>query len=161
MILRFLKWLLSLKGSPQQIALGLAVGVFVGFSPFWGMHMLIAAALATLLGANRPAAVAAVWLSNPLTVVPLYSLTYRVGHVFVPGEHKDSIAVLLRRVVVADGVPWWDLIERLRIIFRVGEEILIPLTIGGLLLGTFFGVVSYVVCRLLLTLLRRKKRRNR
>lgn len=159
-IRRLLKWLLSLKGSPQQIALGLAVGVMVGFSPFWGLHMVIAAALATLFGANRPAAVAAVWLSNPFTVIPIYSLTYRVGHAFIPGEHNDSIGQLLRRVIDADGVPWWDLAERVRLVFQAGEEILMPLAIGGLLLGTFFGVIAYVVCRATLTLLRRRRRRD-
>lgn len=158
---RMLRWLLSLKGSPQQISLGLAVGVLVGFSPLWGLHMVIAAALATLVGGSRPAAVAAVWLSNPLTVIPLYTLTYRVGHAFVPGASSASIADLLRRVIFAPGVAWWDVMQRSKIIFRVGEEILIPLTIGGLLIGTFAAVSSYVICRVTLTRLRQRKRHKK
>ena len=146
-------WLLSLNGSPQQISLGLAMGVLVGFSPLWGLHMVIAAALATLFGVNRPAAVAAVWLSNPLTVIPIYTLTYRVGHTFVPGRSSSSITEMLTRVFTQEAVPWWDLIGRIQVILRVGEELLWPLAIGGFIVGLFAATLSYVGCRILLRLL--------
>lgn len=154
---RLTRWLLSLKGSPSQIALGLAVGVFVGISPLWGVQMFLAAALATLVTANRPAAVAAVWVSNPLTAVPLYSLTYRVGHAFVPGEHRDSIQNLLTQALSPEALAWYDLPGRVRAVLAVGEEILVPLLIGGALVGTFAAVLTYVVCRPILTHWRRPR----
>lgn len=149
-------WLLSLKGSPRQIALGLGVGVLVGFSPLWGLHMVLAAALATLLGCSRAAAVAAVWLSNPLTVVPVYTLTYRVGHWFVPGRSDSTISEMLSAIFTQKHAAWWDLWGRMREVLRVGEELLVPLTIGGLVVGVFCGTLTYVAARLALRFLGRR-----
>ena len=64
---RILRSVVRLRGSPRAIAGGLAIGVFVAFMPTRGFQMLFAAFLATLFGANRPAAVLPVWITNPAT----------------------------------------------------------------------------------------------
>lgn len=77
-----------LRGSPEAIGLGIAIGIFVGFSPLMGFQMLIAIFLATFMYANRPAAMAAVWITNPLTFLPIYIFTYRVGKCLLPGPEE-------------------------------------------------------------------------
>ena len=62
----------------HSVALGLALGLFVGFMPIFG-QMFIAAALAIIIRVNLPIAVMAVWVSNPLTIAPLYFFSYKVG----------------------------------------------------------------------------------
>jgi uncharacterized protein (DUF2062 family) len=47
-------------------------------------QMIAAIILATLTYSNRPAAMAAVWITNPFTAVPIYLMTYRVGRSFTP-----------------------------------------------------------------------------
>ncbi|PCJ33179.1 MAG: ATP-binding protein [Gammaproteobacteria bacterium] len=62
----------------RSVAGGLALGLFIGFMPILG-QMFVAAALAIWLRVNLPIAATAVWVSNPLTVAPIYFFVYKVG----------------------------------------------------------------------------------
>jgi len=62
----------------RTIALGVALGLFIGFMPVFG-QMFIAAGLAIILRVNLPTAVVSTWISNPLTAVPVYFFAYKVG----------------------------------------------------------------------------------
>ncbi|MDB2705133.1 DUF2062 domain-containing protein [Pseudomonadota bacterium] len=62
----------------RSVAGGLALGLFIGFMPILG-QMVVAAAIAIFLRVNLPVSVMAVWVSNPLTIAPLYFFVYRVG----------------------------------------------------------------------------------
>ncbi len=57
---------------------GVAVGFFVTYMPPVA-HMLVAAALSILFRVNLPLAVALVWVSNPLTIPPMFYFAYLVG----------------------------------------------------------------------------------
>ena len=62
----------------RSVAGALALGLFIGFMPILG-QMFVAAALAILFRVNLPISAMAVWISNPLTVAPMYFFTYKVG----------------------------------------------------------------------------------
>ena len=49
---RFIK----LKGARREIALGFALGLFIGMSPFFGMHIAISVVIASILGWSKIAA---------------------------------------------------------------------------------------------------------
>lgn len=57
---------------------GTAAGLFFAFFPIPG-HMVFAAIAAISLRVNLPIAVAAVWVTNPFTIAPLFYLAYRIG----------------------------------------------------------------------------------
>ena len=59
------------RSSTPSIAAGVALGVFIAFTPTVGLQMLIAALLATAFRVNVLAAVVPVWITNPLTVMPI------------------------------------------------------------------------------------------
>jgi hypothetical protein len=88
-------WLVGLRGSPEAIARGLAIGLFVAFTPTIGVQLILAAALATLLGASRAAALVPVWITNPVTIPPIYGFTYMVGSWFFPGPPANRMAEVL------------------------------------------------------------------
>lgn len=55
-----------------------AVGLFMAFVPV-PFQMLLAAAGAILFRVNLPLSVALVWITNPLTMAPMFYFTYRLG----------------------------------------------------------------------------------
>ena len=84
-----LRTILMLHDTPHSIALGTAIGMFVGLTPTVGFQMLLVVAISLLswryFRFNRLAALITVYVSNPLTLMPIYWLNYRVGTLFVPG----------------------------------------------------------------------------
>ena len=62
----------------EKIAAGLAVGVFCGMVP-GPLQMISAVALTLLLRVNLPMALIGTFLTNPLTIVPIYMLAYAIG----------------------------------------------------------------------------------
>ncbi len=56
----------------RAVARGIAVGLFVGLTPTVGIQTVLMIGACLLLRANFPAAFVISWISNPLTVGPLY-----------------------------------------------------------------------------------------
>jgi hypothetical protein len=74
-----LKQVLHLQESPQRTALAFAIGVFIGFSPVYGLHTVMVVFCAWALGLNFLALMAGAFLNNPWTLVPILGATYWVG----------------------------------------------------------------------------------
>lgn len=55
-----------------------AVGLFCAFVPI-PFQMVLAATLAILFRVNLPISVALVWITNPLTMAPIFYFAYRMG----------------------------------------------------------------------------------
>jgi uncharacterized protein (DUF2062 family) len=71
------------RGTPDEIAKGLALGIFVGMTPTFGVQMLLAVLLAFVLKENKLAAAAGVWITNPLTAPFIYALEYESGRLLL------------------------------------------------------------------------------
>lgn len=151
-----LRWLLTLRGAPTAIARGAAIGVFVAFTPLQGLQMIVAVALATFCNANRIIAAALVWITNPLTIVPLYLFCYWVGSRFWAGPPLGKVRTVLQRAVAGLArLDFWEVYDQFIAFLTVGRDILIPLTIGGLLVGGVLAVPAYFIVLLLVKQLRR------
>lgn len=64
--------------SRRSVAGALWVGLFIALLPLPG-QTIVAPLLALLLRVNLPISVVAVWLTNPLTMVPIFWSEYRLG----------------------------------------------------------------------------------
>ncbi|MBN2885110.1 MAG: DUF2062 domain-containing protein [Chromatiaceae bacterium] len=62
----------------HSVSGGVAVGLFVMYLPPFGQPLL-AVALAILLRVNLPISFSLVWLSNPLTIPPMFYSSYLLG----------------------------------------------------------------------------------
>lgn len=149
---RALRSIARAAGTTHQIALGLAIGLFVAWLPFEGFQMLTAAAIATALHANRALSVAAIWVTNPLTYVPIYSFNYWVGRNLVGGPPLSDVVTIIKKIFTPPvATPdmglfavWWDNIKHsFTELVSMGGDILIPLWIGGIGMGLIFSVITY------------------
>jgi uncharacterized protein len=141
--LRYLYYrFIRLHSSPDYLARGLAIGVFAGFLPFFGLQVILSVAMASLLRGHRVVAAAGTWISNPLTSIPLYSLAFHVGNWVLGG--KDivfSTAMLYNSGAVS----------------ALSKEFAITLMTGCVLMGSVFSALSYGVA---LYLLKRARHRR-
>lgn len=140
---RLIRSLLALDDTPHAIALGTAIGMFVGMTPTVGLQMFlvigIAAATRPLFHFNRVAGLITVYISNPLTIVPLYASFYYVGTMLVdapmtPAQFQLQFEAALDR-------SWLD---PLRFIFT---EVAWPMLAGSLLIATVTAVPTYPIVR--------------
>ncbi len=142
--------------TPHRIALGAAVGTFVGFSPTMGFQTVIALAVSAILRANKAICVPLVWITNPLTFVPIYWFCWRVGASVLPtGEGADGSAVLARMTSAANSVTLTRMLEwsfwakAAEFVVGLGAELWVGCAIVGVLGAavayglTLWGVVAY------------------
>ena len=92
---------------PYKLAMGVAVGVFVTFTPTMGVQMAFSAALAWILRANIAVGLPIVWISNPATMLFIYYPLYLLGTVLTG---QESVGIqwfvdLFNPSLYPDG--WW------------------------------------------------------
>jgi len=78
---------LGSKDSPRKKAFSIALGIFVGLSPFWGLHTLLVFGLAFLLKLNKPIAFAFSNVSLPPFIPFILYLSVQMG-VWITGEEN-------------------------------------------------------------------------
>jgi uncharacterized protein (DUF2062 family) len=78
-----------LPDSPERIARGIWAGVFTTFTPFYGIHFVIAAIIARLMQGNILASLMATFFGNPLTYVPIGLVSLQSGH-WLLGDHFEE-----------------------------------------------------------------------
>ena len=72
--------LLAIDDPPERTALAFSIGVFIAFSPFLGLHTIMATAVAFLFRFNKIAIYTGTFINNPfLTLVPIIIASYAVG----------------------------------------------------------------------------------
>jgi uncharacterized protein (DUF2062 family) len=80
-----LRSLVHLDDPPWRIALALAVGVFISFTPTYGFQTLLALGVATVFHLNRAVTVTGAWLNLPWFAPFVYAAGLRVGSALLPG----------------------------------------------------------------------------
>ena len=88
---RFVKYrILHVDDTPHRIALGVAIGMFVAWTPTIGFQMGLTVLLCALFRANKLVGVPLVWISNPLTIIPVYFVFTRSTIAVPPRWKADS-----------------------------------------------------------------------
>ena len=123
---RFLK----IRGHPREIALGFALGLFVGMTPFMGLHTIAAVAVAALFKWNKISAAISVWITNAVTAPLIYGITYLVGARLMGIEKAFN----LKDINSLSSV--YDLILKT-------PEIVWAMIVGGMVIGLPLAVIGY------------------
>ncbi len=148
-----LRWLgqalIHTGDSAERTALAYAAGVFIGFSPFLGLHTLLALLLAVVFRLNRLAVLAGVYTHLPWFLAPYYGGATVAGAWLLGQAVPPDLGV---RIDILMGLPSWQAqVEGLLTLLR---PFLWSYALGSLLGCTVLAAVSYPLA---LTFIRRRQ----
>ena len=119
---------LRLRATPDEVAKGLALGIFIGMTPTFGFQMAIALFFAWLLKENKIAALLGVWVTNPFTAPLIYAAQYETGRIIL-GMDRLSF-------------PYELTFETFK---NIGVDIMVPLCLGSLIHAVLWGLLTYAL----------------
>ncbi|KAF0675540.1 DUF2062 domain-containing protein [Profundibacterium mesophilum] len=137
-----------------KISRGIAAGVFVSFTPFFGLHFLLASGLAWIMGGNILAALLATFFGNPLTFPIIAGTSVELGaallgvengqplHETIGAFSRVSIELWSNAKAVFSGAPvrWYRLDDFM-------GQVFLPYLVGGLIPGVVCAVIAYAASR--------------
>ena len=151
---KFINPVLHSRAPVSEVSLGVAVGIFTGFTPTVGVQMYIVAIIWTIYRYffgkhfNLPVGVAMVWISNPLTMVPMYYLFLVTGYFVFDIQHGlsyQNFAESIGRITQTG-----DMMEQI----AKGTRFLLvelgwPMVVGSIFYAVPFSIISYYVTKFL------------
>jgi uncharacterized protein (DUF2062 family) len=75
-----------LDGEPSRLAMGLAVGVFIGVTPFFFLHTLLAVVVALVFRLNMAATITGAWINLPWFAPFVYAFCLKLGEAVLSGD---------------------------------------------------------------------------
>lgn len=113
----------------RSVSGAFAVGLFMAFVPV-PLQMVFAAGAAILVRVNLPVSVALVWITNPITIPPMFYSAYKIG--------AWLLQVPPRPFHIELSLEW--LMTELTVIWQ-------PFLLGCFVSGVFSAAVGYAVIR--------------
>ena len=129
-IRRLYERFIMIRGEPREVALGFALGVFIGMTPTVGVQTPIAIFIAALFKWSKLSAAIGVWISNPLTVPLIYGVTYITGAKLLSLDPVFNMPLS----------PTWS---TLKVMLQKAPQAFGAMTVGGALLGIPLAIISY------------------
>lgn len=103
-----------------------AIGIFIAFLPTPG-HTLMGVLLALTFRVNIPVAALATWVSNPITMGPMYYFAYRLGRYLLNTPLQEFQFEMSWNWVTHTFLTIWQ-----------------PMLLGCFILGTVATVIAYI-----------------
>jgi uncharacterized protein (DUF2062 family) len=132
--------LLAIDDPPERTALAFSIGVFIAFSPFLGLHTIMATAIAFLFRFNKIAIYTGTFVNNPfLTLVPIIIASYSVGAFILgkPWSIPDEGLEVLKNPRIFSG----DYYQQLFV--QSWSNVVWPVSVGGMALSVVCSLVAY------------------
>jgi len=150
---RFLKLiyikLFRINDSPQKIALGFALGVFLGIMPGTGPTSTLL--LAILFRLNRASALLGCFFTNTWTTILTFLLAIKAGS-YIMRVDWHSIYAASQQLLIQ--FHWFDLLK-LSVL-----KILFPVIIGYIIISLFFAFLAYLFALIIVTKIKLKRKDN-
>ncbi len=136
--------LVRINDTPQKIAVGFGIGVFLGTIPAVGP--IVSLLLATVLRVNRASALLGNLLTNAWLDIATFLLAIKIGSFVIGVDWKD---VHKNWTTFVRNHDWIDVFSLLR------TDLLIPLIVGYFFIGLFLGILTYLITLVLVKSIRR------
>ena len=139
--------LLAIRDTPEAIAGGIAIGIFFGFTPLFGLKTVLAILFAWLTRSNIIAAVLAGTLHDLiLPIMPVvFVWEYKIGYWLLNQEWPHGVPRM--RLAIHEWRDWTKLITS-----RVGK----PMLFGSMFVATPVAGICYFVAKMIVSRHRRK-----
>ena len=152
--LRFIR----LRGSPHSLSLGAAIGVFIGITPTIPLHTIAIFFLTILTRSSFIAGfITSVVVCNPLTYIPIYYFSLKLGNVVTPYELSWSQVKEMLDMLLSDVT----FMMKLEALLALSYEAIIVMLAGGALFALPFGIVSYYLSYFTFIKIRKKRMEKR
>ena len=141
-----------LPDTPEKISRGIWAGVFICFTPLFGLHFVFAAIIARLIGGNLFAAIMATFFGNPITFPAIGYVSIKLG-AWLIGVPENKVAGFGEKFAAASYDVWHNLLAIFtsdRINWRCMQvfydDVFFPYLIGGVLPGLLTATLCYYLC---------------
>ncbi|MEZ5885903.1 MAG: DUF2062 domain-containing protein [Paracoccaceae bacterium] len=139
-----------LPDPPHRIARGVFAGVFISFTPLFGLHFFGAGIIAWAIRGNILAALIATFFGNPVTLPFIAYGAVELGHWML----RDPSGFGFEEILQSFSGVWTSLYHNARALFTPDiadwaglrhffDEIFLPYLIGGLIPGAVAGMICY------------------
>ena len=174
-----------LPDKPHRIARGIFSGVFVSFTPFYGLHFITAFMVAKAIGGNILAAMLATFFGNPLTFPFIAAISLKIGYWLLGLEPAPGVRQELQERIEAGEFhqhmnqnlmskfsgAFADLWGNFRAIFtddvanwdRLSlfyHEVFLPFLVGGIIPGLIAGLIAYHVTLPIITAYQNRRQKR-
>lgn len=112
----------------HSVSLAFFIGIFMALTPLLGGQMIVIAVLSIWVRCNLPIAIALVWITNPLTISPIFFAQYKLG-LWVLQSKGSTIPLEF---------SWQWLTEQFSVVWQ-------PFLLGAMLSAAFFGALGYLI----------------
>ena len=156
-----------IKGTPQALSLGLATGIAISFTPFIGLHALLAIFISWVIGGSMAAALIGTLFGNPWTFPFIWYFTFEIGQFINYGflSHEEefsftiikkeisTLLIILKNIIVFANIPeLQENVEKLK---------LIPfMVVGSVPLVIITWIISYFSFLIIFKSYRKKVKKN-
>ncbi len=139
----------QVKDTPHRIALAFAIGVFLGISPFLGLHYVGGFFIAWLVRLNKLVTMAGVSVNNPWTIVPLSSFCVWIGAKLIginhilPEVEWESVTLMNVLGKFSDFHNFIEMVKQL-------WPLITSFFVGSLLVGSISAIASYFIIQIIM-----------
>ena len=155
-----------LPDTPERICRGIWAGVFVAFTPFFGLHFILAALLARLMRGNVLSSLMGTFFGNPLTYVPIGVSALWTGHWMLGSHLRPQVEDSFGRMFAKAGRDLWGNIRAMftseaadwRSLSRFYDEVFWPYMVGGLVTGAITATACYYIFLPLITTYQKRRK---
>ena len=157
-----------LPDTPEKISRGIWAGVFTTFTPFYGLHFLVAVLIARVMRGNILASLLGTFFGNPLTYLPIAVASLSTGHFLLGSRPEKAVDRSLGGKFAGAGADLWNNFEALFTPahadwHKLGlfyDDVFFPYLVGGLIPGVVAATVSYYLCLPLISVYQKRRRKR-